>query len=307
MALFPADARVAGMIDLQDLQTDGGIAFSSERGLTFRFMDSDVTFNPLSNEQQDRLEAFIDATGFEPGADLHAVYVASDSLHNRTILLAADIDRDRLFDHLEAEFGDHVATTTHQDVPIVTIQQSGDHEGFQLALLDDGWIALGSDAAALQTVIDRSQEARSTSADYALSELTHQIAGRGGAWIIARDLPLQNMAQMTDERRMRLAAQSVRDAATALNFEDDGVAGTALLTTDQDADDLADVLRGLVSAVKMREDLSEEQRRLLDRVAITTQGDYVMVDFTIDQATLARLLIDTMQSSDKVAGAASVR
>lgn len=306
MALLPPHARVAGMVDLQDLQNNGGIAFSSERGITVRFMDSDVTFNPLSAEQQDRLDTFIAATGFEPGTDLHAAYAASDSLYGQTFLLAADVDRDRLLDELEAELDDRIATTPYRSVSIVTVAGPVEGDAFSFAMLDDGWIALSANRDAVEAIVDRARDDDATTPS-ALSPLVQQVAGRGGAWAIARRLPAQQMARSPDDRRLRQLVQGVRDAATALHFEGDGVTGTVLLATDRDPGDLADVVRGLVSAVKLRETLTEEQRHFLDRVRVTERSGYVWVDFNVDQATLARLLIETMQSPNRAATTVAIQ
>lgn len=306
MALFPANARFAAMLDVQALQRDGGIAFSSECGITIHFLDSDVTFNPLSPEQQTRLRAFIEATGFEPGDDLHAAYVASDSLDEPSFLLAVEVDRERLTEQLLAEFGDRIDTTVYRDTPLLAIRSEGSaRPALRFALLEGGWIALAKDTATLHAMTDRSLEAPSPADERSMEALVTAIGGRGGAWLIARDLPSQQISRSANDGRIRQLASAVRDAATALDFADDGVHGTVLLTTEQDPADLADVVRGLVSAVKMSGGLTEEQRQFLDQMTVTERGGHVWVDFEVDQNTLARLLLQTMQSRGHMGGVAS--
>lgn len=308
MALFPEDARFAAMLDVQALQRDGGIAFSSERGITIRFLDSDVTFNPLSAEQQTRLEGFIEATGFEPGEDLHAAYVASDSLDDPSFLLAVEADRERLTEHLLAEFDGRIDTTTYRDTPLLTLRpDDADRSALRLALLDDAWIALATDTATLRAMIDRARDDAPASSDRAMAEMVTQIGGRGGAWVIARDLPTQHLGDVSDEQRVHQLARAVRDAAAAFDFAGDGVHGTVLLTTDRDPGDLGDVVRGLISAVKMNGDLTEEQRQFLDRVTVSERGGSVWVDFDMDENTMARLLLQTMQARSRAGGVATRR
>ena len=300
MALFPDNARFVGMVDLQDLQTNGGIAFSSERGVTVRFLDSDLTFNPLSTDQQARLQAFIEATGFEPGTDLHAAYAIGDSLQGPpAILLAAEVNSEKLVDHLLTEFENRVDTSSYRGTPLVRLRDTGQEPGLRFALLHNGWIAVSPDPADLRAIVDQSLDNGAPSPDDATPELVAQVAGRGGAWLVARDLSTQRAARSADDRRVQQVAQAVRDVATALNFEGDGITGTVLLTTDRDAGDLASVVRGLISAGKLREGLTEEQRRLLDKVTVIDQEGQVWIHFEADQETLARLLIETMQSDQR--------
>lgn len=295
MALLPADARFAGMLDLQDLQANGGISFSSERGITVRFLDSDLTFNPLSDEYQERLQAFIEATGFEPGRDLHAAYVAGDTTRPRSVLLAAEVDRTRLVDQLTKSFASRLDTTSYRGVPMVQLRAEEDAIPLQFALMDRGWIALSPDAQALQATVDRALDA-APGPGAAMAPLVEAIGGRGGAWLTLRDLPTQRLMQSADDQRLSQLAGAVRDVASALRFTPDGVAGTALLTTDRDAEDLADVVRGAVSTVKMNQELTEEQRQLLDQITVTAATGQVWVEFSLPQETLARLLIQSMQS-----------
>lgn len=301
MALLPADARFTGMVDLQDVQENGGISFSSERGITVRFLDSDLTFNPLSAEQQERLQDFIDATGFEPGTDLHTAYVAGDSMRPRSILLAAEMNRERLLQQLLDTFSTRLDTTTYRGAPIVQLRTEASENTLQFALLDDNWIALSPDITTLEATIDRSLESPSASPDEysAMMPLVRAVGGRGGAWLALRDLPSQRLAQSADDQRMNQLARAVRDVASALHFEADGVAGTVLLTTDQNAADLADVVRGLVSAVKMNQDITEEQRQLLDQVTVTPTDGQVWIAFNVSQETLARILIQSVRGDNR--------
>jgi len=300
MALLPADAQFAGMLDLQDVQEKGGISFSSERGLTVRFLDSDLTFNPLSDEQQERLQEFIDATGFEPGTDLHAAYVVGDSTRPRAILLAAAMNRDQLVQQMLNTFSTRLDTTTYRGAPILQLRTEAGESTLQFALLDDAWIALSSDRATLQATINRALDSPSApSDDHAMMPLVRAMGGRGGAWLALRDLPSQRLAQSANDQRMNQLARAVRDAASALRFEADGVAGTVLLTTDQEAADLADVVRGVVSAVKMNQEITAEQRQLLDQITVTAADGQVWITFNVPQETLARILIQSMRGGSR--------
>lgn len=305
IALLPSDARFAGMLDLQDLQENGGLSFTSERGITVQFLDSDVTFNPLSAEQQDRLEAFIEATGFEPGSDLHAAYVAGDSTQPQAVLLAASYERDRLTSVLVEQFDGRLDTTSYQGAPILRLRaededvSSSSDTPLQFALLDDGWMALSADTPRLRAIIDRSLAADAPSDAPSMMPLVTRLGGRGGAWIAVRDLPSQRMAQSAGEQRLARLARAVRDAGMALSFRPDGVDGTILLTTDQDPSDVADVVRGALSTLKLQSNLTTEQEELLDRITVIKAGDErVWVTFDVPQETLARILIQSMRDGD---------
>lgn len=299
MALLPADARFVGMLDLQDLQQNGGLSFSSDRGITVRFLDSDVTFNPLSPERQRRLQTFIDATGFEPGSDLHAAYVAGDSTQPRTLLFAATFNREQLTNELLTAFAERLDTTSYRNVPVLRLDARDDEPPLQFALMDDSWMALSADTTQLHALIDRSLESPPASSDNAIMPLVTALGGRGGAWFTLRDLPSQRLTQSADRQRMAQLARAVRDAGTALQFTGDGVSGIILLTTNQDPADLADVVRGAVSTLRLNDNLTQEQQALLDQITVS-EGDAgrVWVTFDVPQETLARLLIQSMQSRE---------
>lgn len=297
MTLLPDGTRFAGMIDLQDLQQHGGLSFSSDRGVTIRFLDSDVTFNPLSPPQQKRLQAFIDATGFEPGADLHAAYVAGNSTQPQVILLAAAYDRARLIRHLTTQYGGRLDTTRHRGAPILRLRTPSEGAPLQLALLDDTWMAVSADTGVLRTIIDRAQEGAPAAPTAPITPLVERIGGRGGAWLTLHDLPSQRLARAATDGRLTQLAGAVRDAASALQFTPDGVHGTVLLTTNQAASDLADVVRGALSATRLRDDLSPAFRSLLDQITVTPAEDRVWITFALPQDTLARVLIQSMRST----------
>jgi len=306
LALLPADAQFAGMLDLQDLQQNGGLSFSSERGITVQFLDSDVTFNPLSSEQQNRLSAFIDATGFEPGSDLHAAYVVGDSTQPQAVLFAASYERERLTSELMAQFDARLDTSSYRDTPILRLRpEDGDSLSqngtpLQFALMRDGWMALSSDTARLRAIIDRSLSDDAAPDSPAMMPLVTALGGRGGAWMAVRDLPSQRMAQSANEQRLAQLARAVRDAGMALSFRQDGVEGTILLTTNQDPADVADVVRGAVSTLKLQGDLTTEQQDLLDRITVTeARGERVWVTFDVPQETLARILIQSMRGTQR--------
>jgi hypothetical protein len=305
MTLLPADARFAGMLDVQNLQQNGGLSFSSQRGITVQFLDSDVTFNPLSAEQQNRLQAFIEATGFEPGSDLHAAYVAGDSTQPQAVLFAAAYDRDRLASRLVARFGTRLDTTSYRETPIMRLRPEDDENRaqdgapLQFALMRDGWMALSSDTSRLHAIIDRSLADGAADAP-SMMPLVSALGGRGGAWMALRDLPNQRMAQSANEQRLAQLARAVRDAGMALSFRRDGVDGTILLTTDQDPADVADVVRGAISTIKLQSELTSEQENLLDRISVTEAGgDRVWVTFDVPQETLARVLIQSMRGEQR--------
>lgn len=296
LTLLPADAQMTGMLDLQALQRDGGISFSNERGLSLRFLDSDLTFNPLSEAQQARLRAFIEATGFEPGRDLHAAYVALDTTQSRTVLLAVEADRTRLSRHLAETLSERLDTTSHRGTPLLQWRPSDETPELQLALLSDNWIALGASRSTLRSVIDRSMGTPAPDPDDAMRALVDAVGGRGDAWIALRDLPTQRLVSATKDGRANQLAEAVRDAALALRFTEDGVDGTALLTTDQNAADLADVVRGGLSTAKLNQDLSEDQRHLLDQITVVDADEAVWITFTATQEQLVRSLLQFMPS-----------
>ncbi len=299
--VLPADARFVTRLDLRTLQQNSGLTLSSERGITLRLLDSDVTFNPLSEATQSRLQAFIDATGFDPASDLESVYAAvpgdSSSPGDQSLGFAilADMNPDQLRAYLADQDSLVSDGATYRDVPVYHLTTLGTRAP-QFALLSDRLIAVAPTEAALHQMIDRYQGRTSTLADrtegaHLFAESVHE----GSIGMVAYDLGTQRLLQTVDQEdsnRFTRIGRAVRDVVATFDPQKERVHGRLLLTTDQNASDLADVVKGAIAAVKTGGDLSEAERAMLDRIQVSSRDDTVTITFDMEIEQLARWVFD---------------
>ena len=152
LSVFPADVQTVSMIDLQRLKDDAGISFFGDRGVQLSVLDSDVVFDPLSREQRADVNAFIEASGFNPDTDLQSVYVGASPMADDAsqaaplLVLNAQFERDRLAESLLASTDRVTQVASDTDAPIFAFANRGDPEQAtrrHFALLSDGRIAMG--------------------------------------------------------------------------------------------------------------------------------------------------------------------
>lgn len=300
--VLPPDAQLITRVDLHDLQQNSGLTLSSERGITLRFLDSDVTFNPLSTENQRKLRTFIDATGFDPAADLQSVYAAAPSDSAETsgagFAIIANMNPSQLQAYLADQDSLVTQHETYRDVALYRLTADL-REGLTFALLSDQLIVAAPNSTALHGMIDRYYGEGPTWTDSPENRqrLFAESASEGPLGIVAYDLPTQRLLQQTDaESRIEKIGQAVRDVVGTLDVQDEKVRGRLLLTTDRNASDVASVVRGAVAALKTDADRSETQRALLDRIRVTDGDGTVTIRFDMETEQLVRMLFDVPQT-----------
>lgn len=307
--VLPSNTHFVGMVDLQHFEQNAGISFSSERGITIRFLDSDITFNPLSPADQETLNDVIATTGFDPGKDIRAIYVTSarDTVEGQaqsrspSFVLQGTFQPDRLREYLAERTGPSLRDTTYRGISIYRYRgDDADSAVISFALLDQHLAIAGSDESSVCSMIDRHQGTHPSLRDQPASmRLIAQVASGSGLWMAARNLPTQQLAQEAEFENADLQRLSrvVRDVAAAVTFADHDVQGRILLTTDRNAADLASVVRGLIAAMRSNNDLSDEQLAMLDDIEVVEGDGEVTVRFTVDQKTFARMALEMMRAS----------
>lgn len=311
LAVFPADVQSVSMIDLQRLKEDAGISFFGERGIQLTLLDSDVVFDPLSQEQRADLNAFIEASGFNPDTDLQSVYVAASPMGESVameaplLVLNAQFERDRLASSL-ADATDLVTPVdTEGDIPVFAFANAERNANVaraddrRMALLDNRRIAIGNPAD-IDALLDRVQSGTGgfeASADN--RELIGYAAANNAAWSVILTMPEQmsNVADMLDgdastwQERMARVATVTQQAGVGISLTSEDVQARLTLAAGENASDVRSVLRGLASGAQAYDDLSEQQRTFLQDLEINDTGRFVHVDMQTTQRTLAELAI----------------
>jgi hypothetical protein len=311
LSVFPADVQSVSMVDLQRLKEDAGISFFGERGIQLTLLDSDFVFDPLSQEQRADLNAFIEASGFNPDTDLQSVYVAASPMGETAamkaplLVLNAQFERDRLAASL-ADATDLVTPVdTESDIPVFAFadaERSANEaraDDRRMALLNDRRIAIGNPAD-IDALLDRMQSGTGGfDASAGDRELIGYASANNAAWSVLLTMPEQmgNIGEMIDgdastwHERMARVATVTQQAGMGVSLTSEDVQARLTLVAGENASDVRSVLRGLASGAQAYDDLSEQQRTFLQDLEINDTGRFVHVDMQTTQRTLAELMI----------------
>lgn len=309
LSVFPADVQSVSMVDLQRLKKDAGISFFGERGIQLTLLDSDLVFDPLSQEQRADLNAFIEASGFNPDTDLQSVYVAASPMGETAamqaplLVLNAQFERDRLAASL-ADATDLVTPVdTESDIPVFAFADTERNANVaraddrRMALLDNRRIAIGNPAD-IDALLNRVQSGTGgfeASADD--RELIGYASANNAMWSVLLTVPEQmgDVADMIDgdastwQERMARVATVTQQAGMGVSLTSEDVQARFTLAAGENASDVRSVLRGLASGAQAYDNLSEQQRTFLQDLEINDTGRFVHVDMQTTQRTLAEL------------------
>lgn len=281
-AVLPADAPFVAMTNLREMQTNPALD---------PFRDDALAVGQVGAEIAARIEAFLDATGFDPARDLHEVYVAGvpGAGHQEAVLVAyADYDRDRFLAEIDAQLGDALARTDYDGVPVYrSLDARGD---VHFALANDDMLLAAGNAADLHAMLDRLADGGPALADDDDMMARIQRVSDGTAWVVTRGMALdrQHDDGAHDTHLPRLD-QVVGDVAAAFQIHRDGLDARVALTPTGDVspEEVADLLRGALAVMKADGRMDAAKRRALDDARIRAEGDHVQVTFRLDNALIA--------------------
>ncbi len=276
LAILPADADVIGMMDLAAArQSDALSAVTGGAGLEMLSPDGSAEF-----------DAFVRQTGFDPGRDLDRVYLAAPAMGSENGRAAfvgyGRFSRERV-ERFVATQTEHPMTTA--DVGGVTLYTTTSGEGRTagVAFPNDQMVVAGDEATVRQMLARIGTTG--TTASPEVQDLLDRVAFPDGAWFVARHLDAGGQSPAGSAMRL---AQGV---AVSMDFGRDGVPVRAFLRTPQPAD-LADLLRGSVSAARVGASDEPAMMRALDDVTVATVADGVTVEAFLPTALLAEMHAD---------------
>lgn len=307
LAVFPQDTRMVGKVNVQALRTDAGLSFSAQRGFTMRLMDSDFSYNPLSDSARGRLADFIAQTGIDPETDIEAFYAAaggssnnpsddsSDEENRYRFVVQANLEPEPLRQYLDENLGKAFARSAYQDVPVYTRSGADVEDPFHMAVVGNMVVAAPTHPG-LAAMIDRALSP--TNGEPLTLPLVAQSVPDEGFWVVVRDLPAGQLTQAAegDGRSLRRIARVARDVSASMSFAAGRAHGRLYVTTDSDADDVASVVRGAVAGLRTGADLSDEERAVLESVEVTASDGAVTVDFRAEKALLVRTMVSMMRT-----------
>ena len=275
LAILPTDADVVGMMDLAAArQSDALQAVTGGTGLEMLSPDGSAEF-----------DAFVRQTGFDPGRDLDRVYVAAPAAGGQDGRAAfvgyGRFDRDRLERYLATQTEHPLEATDVDGVPAYFSADAEGHRG-GFALPSDRVVLAGDEATVRQMLSRMGTTGTAPSAE--VQALLDRVTYPDGAWFVARHF--QHGGASTGADPASVAARLAQGVAVSMDFGRDGVPVRAFVQTPQ-PDDLADLLRGSVSAARMNSKDQPAFVRALDDVSVTTADGGVSVEAFLPTALLA--------------------
>ncbi|WP_420453961.1 hypothetical protein [Rubrivirga sp.] len=279
LALLPTDADVYGMTNLAKARDSQAL----ETAL------GDTGLGMVSGRGSADFDEFIRLTGFDPSQDLDRVFVAvSEGPSERAAFVAYGwFDRDKI-ERFVADNGEVAFEVTEvEGLPVyLTTVEDGQRGGF--ALVNDEMVLAGDQATL--TAMVRRLGTSATPRDAELQALFDRVAFPDGAWFVARGLDGAGLQVDDDAPPSALAARAADGFVVSMDFGDDGVPVRAFLATKPEAstDDVADVVRGGISAARIG--LKDEPSALdvLDRVEVVSEDAGVRVEGFLTPEFLAQ-------------------
>jgi len=207
-----------------------------------------------------------------PGADKPAPLVVARGRFNNTQLEALVREHGGTVEEYKGKRLIVCPTGQHNDMPV----QSG---SITLAFLEPGLVAIG-DSTAVKNSIDAQLSAHGITSNNEMMELVNDIGQGNNAWAVGRFDVLAAQARLPEQVSARLPQIKWFAAAGHVNG---GLSGTlrAEAKDDQAAENLRDVVRGVLGLARMQAQADPRTAGLIESLQLTGTGKTVALSFTV--------------------------
>jgi hypothetical protein len=259
------------------------VAYADVRGI----MDSDLRARlkeSLPSHEQGQRE-FQEQTGIDIEKDIDYVVASltAGAAKPAPLVVARGRFNDTQLEGLIREHGGTVEeykgkrlivcpTGMHNDAPVQT-------SSITLAFLEPGLVAIG-DSTAVKNSIDAQLSAQSVTGNNEMMELVNDIGQGNNAWAVGRFDVLASQAKLPEQVSSRLPQLKWFAAAGHVNG---GLTGTlrAEARDDQAAENLRDVVRGLLGLARMQAQADPKTQALVESLQLTGTGKTVSLSFSV--------------------------
>ena len=280
--VLPENLQIVGMIDLEEARESE--AFALAGGDKFSVMN-------MGGEHGARFDALITSTGFNPGEDLRRVYFGVQGGPGPArvpfFVVFADYDRARLDAYVSDQADLELERSTYADAPVYITSQ--DDEEMAFALVNDDMIVASSKSGVFD-MLDRIESGSAgLSSNARMMDLVRRADYPDDMWVTMRDLSSADSSD--DDHPIAQARKMMDDLVLSVGFEDDGLGLTAFGTTRSGADpsDVADLVRGSLSMMKLQVKAEEEIFDVLDRVRVDDMRDGVGIKAFVSDDALRQM------------------
>ncbi|WP_412067469.1 hypothetical protein [Rubrivirga sp. IMCC43871] len=266
LAILPNDADVYGMTNLAAARESQALeAALGESGLGM-----------VTGRGSADFDEFVRLTGFDPSQDLDRVYVAGrEGADGGAFVAYGRFDRTRIEQFIADQEDVAFEVTDVDGLPVyLATDDDGTRGGF--ALVNNEMVIAG-DEATLRQMLAR-VGATTFSPDAELQALFDRVAYPDGAWFVARGFG-DGMQIPDDAPPSAMAARAADGFVVSMSFEQGGIPVRAFLATKPQAstDDVADVVRGGISAARIGLKDQPEALDVLDDVDVNAEAEGVAI------------------------------
>ena len=224
-------------------------------------------------------EEFQRHTGIDIERDIDYVVAAMTGLptqgHPAGLVVARGRFNDAQLETLAREHGG--AVEDYRGKRLISMTK-GDGSG-SLAFLEPGLVAVG-ESSAIRKAIDAQMSASSITANAEMMDLVRDIERTNNTWAVGRFDVLASQAKLPDQVARQIPAVKWFAAAGHING---GITGTlrAEAKDDQSAENLRDVVRGLLALGRMHAQADPKAAPLIESLQLTGGGKTVQLSFTV--------------------------
>ncbi|WP_412062978.1 hypothetical protein [Rubrivirga sp. IMCC45206] len=266
LAILPSDADVYGMTNLAAARESSAL----EAAL------GDSGLGMVTGRGSADFDEFVRLTGFDPTQDLDRVYVAGrEGSEGGAFVAYGRFDRARIEQFVADQEDVDFEVSDVDGLPVyLTTSDDGSRGGF--ALINDQMVIAG-DEATLRQMLTR-VGATTFTPDAELQALFDRVAYPDGAWFVARGFG-DTMQIPADAPPSAMAARAADGFVVSMSFDQGGIPVRAFLATKPEAstDDVADVVRGGISAARIGLKDQPEALDVLDDVDVDAEADGVAI------------------------------
>lgn len=241
--------------------------------------------------EEESMNQFISATGFDPRRDLTELVVASSNAkgHGKTVVVARgrfDVARIQAF---TAKSG--MTTQLHQGVNLHTGSQGGHGHSEGAIAVIDGTTAVAGDVEMVKAAIDRHKSAGAGAIDPKVANRIMDLSMKYDAWMMSaslariaddvRDPQLGGMMAGDFMKSMESILGGVRFASN--NIE---IMAEATMRSEKDATAMVDVIKfiaGMIQLNGQNDKRATEAARLLDKMELKATGTQFRMSLSIPE------------------------
>jgi hypothetical protein len=300
--VLPAEPRFVAMVNMHDV-------VDHAPGLLGNQFAADSIRAAFENG---RTQEFMAETGFDPTEDLHEAYFAMTGEDAFSLVVFADVARDRLEQYVEAQTDGRIARSTYRDATVYQAQKAASDEeatgngdddadaeaeengdGPAFAIAEEGVYVAARTVDEVRGMVDRLRDGgRSLSANPKYMELVRRVSRGSSAWVVGSGFFEEMRAQA---ERARKNSTQMAGFAAALGAWSNRVLG--MTETSSTAGRGLNRLKNKVRDIAVAVTLSSEQ---LEGKAFFTMSDDASASDVVDvaQGAVAALRLSQDQFSE---------